>query len=194
MSDSHDVEYRDALPALALETLAPSTAARVQAHLEGCAACREELALLRVARESAEARTPVVDVGRIVAALPAPPSAPRSVPSLHRTQPVRTRSWWASRPVLAAAASVVLMLGVALPVAREAWQAPAAGQMPETGSTSVVAPATPGGVAVPVEGGLESLSDADLSALLGVLEVLEATPVAEPVAIGAPIVDAPEVL
>ena len=50
-----------------------------------------------------------------------------------------------------------------------------------------------GVVAVPVEGGLESLSDADLSALLGVLDGLEATPVAEPTTLGTPIVDVQEV-
>jgi hypothetical protein len=43
----HSREWRESLGAYALGQLAPEERARVEAHLEGCAACRSELASLR---------------------------------------------------------------------------------------------------------------------------------------------------
>lgn len=195
MTECQALEIREALAAFALDVLEPATAATVRTHLVGCATCREELALLQMARATAAAFTPAVDAARVVAALPAPPRGQAVPASVIHTRVVRTRSWWTSRPVLAAAASLVLMLGVALPAAREAIRGGERAPVADTALASAGSLESPnaGAVAVPVEGGLESLSDDDLTALLGVLEGLEATPVAEPVTIGASIVDTPEV-
>jgi anti-sigma factor RsiW len=65
---------RDLLPDRAAGRLAPADRAAVDAHLTSCASCRAELALLGAARRALPAPPPM-NVGRIVAALPAPPAA-----------------------------------------------------------------------------------------------------------------------
>lgn len=190
MTECLAMDLRDELPRYALDALEPDAAASVRAHLDACAACRTELALLEASRRLATVGTPPVDVARIVAAVTASPR--RQVANPPRA--IRSRPRWASRPVLAAAASVLLVLGVALP----GWQAAGVdggvASGPDTVLSAVGVAAVGSAVAVPVEGGLESLSEADLSALLGALDALEAAPVAEPAAIGSSIVDSPEVM
>ena len=72
MSDCPNAEIRDLLPDLLHDRLDAPTRARVLAHVDGCADCRSELALLRSLHDAMERRTPRVDVDRIVAALPKP--------------------------------------------------------------------------------------------------------------------------
>ena len=74
MNDCPNAEIRDRLPDLLHEHLDAGARAQVMAHVERCADCRAELALLREAR-SLLATAPLVDVGRIVRALPSPAAA-----------------------------------------------------------------------------------------------------------------------
>jgi anti-sigma factor RsiW len=68
MSDCTNGELRDLLPELMHGTLAAETQRAVEAHVESCGECAEELALLRALRP-ALVRGPVVDVQRIAAAV-----------------------------------------------------------------------------------------------------------------------------
>jgi hypothetical protein len=74
MTDCSSADVRDLLPDYALEQLDAEAASLVRAHLDGCGRCTAELELLRVAR-AVRPSAPVVDVARIVAALPKPPVA-----------------------------------------------------------------------------------------------------------------------
>jgi hypothetical protein len=96
------VEVRDQLPDLLHERLSGGERAAVLAHVESCAECREELALVRVAHRAMVMATPRIDIGRIVSALPAPPSA--------NVVPIRAaRSRWSDWRI--AAAITVLAVG-----------------------------------------------------------------------------------
>lgn len=190
MTDCLRIDLRDELPRYALDALGPDAAASVRVHLDTCAACQAELVVLQTAQRLATAATPPVDLARIVAAVTAAPRRPIAEPP----RAVRTRPRWASRSVLAAAASIVLVLGVALPGWRVGRANGAASPRPDTVASAAGSVPASSVVAVPVEGGLESLSEDDLTALLGALDALEAAPVAEPAAIGTPIVDSPEVM
>jgi anti-sigma factor RsiW len=75
MSDCPNAEVRDLLPDLVHDRLDARTRAQVVAHVDGCADCRAELALLRSMRGALEHGTPRVDVHRIVASLPSPATA-----------------------------------------------------------------------------------------------------------------------
>src|SRR5687768_3109827 len=119
MNECTNDTVRDVLPLLASGGQVASPA-EVESHVAGCEACREELAVLRAARQ-ALLRGPVVDVGRIAGAVPAyrsnPASDPKVVPiSSRRPLP---RSWR-----IAAAALIVVAGGTALVVRQAADDAP----------------------------------------------------------------------
>jgi hypothetical protein len=85
MRDCPDDELRDLLPDFAADRLVEADRARVVAHVAACDACAAEVELLREARQALRQDVPDVDVGRILAALPEPPSAvvrPWIVPSV----------------------------------------------------------------------------------------------------------------
>ena len=69
MNDCQDIEIREALPELVRGGLSAVARARVQQHLEQCADCMAELAIIRAVLSTSAA--PRVDVARIVAAVPA---------------------------------------------------------------------------------------------------------------------------
>ena len=73
MTDCDNAEVRDLLPDLAAESLAPAELARVQAHVDCCMDCAEELALIRTAR-AVRPRAVAIDIAKIVAQLPKPTS------------------------------------------------------------------------------------------------------------------------
>jgi hypothetical protein len=95
MTDCPNGEMRDRLPDLLHGRLTPAEQEVVEAHVRGCADCRDELALLRSLSASLR-RVPRVDVAAVAAAIPA-----------YRRAPVRrSRGGWR-----AAAAIVVLAAG-----------------------------------------------------------------------------------
>jgi hypothetical protein len=136
MTECGSPELQDLLPDFAAELLDDVSTARVQAHLGVCGACVEDLALLRVARRL-RPPAPAIDVARIVAALPAPPSATvaassrgpvlvRNATDRERAVPPTMRERPSRRPVvmglpvwrLAATLGVVIAGGASLMVAR----------------------------------------------------------------------------
>ena len=70
MNDCPNADVRDLLPDLLHGRLDAPTRALVESHLEGCADCRAELALLRDLRASL-GRTPALNIAAIAAAVPA---------------------------------------------------------------------------------------------------------------------------
>ena len=75
MTECNNADMRDLLPDFVAETMSAADAVRVRAHLSTCAPCSAEVALLRIAR-AVRPVAAAVNVGRIVAALPARASAP----------------------------------------------------------------------------------------------------------------------
>lgn len=193
MRDCPNAEIRDLLPELVHERLDAATRPVVIAHVDGCDACTDELALLRrlvLVRVAA----PAIDVARVVAALPAPPAA-----AVAR----RGRSWsrWGGGVGLALAAGLAGVMVVHGPGrdSREPAQGPSAvvrapsmapvASAPSVGSsTGAVAP-TPVPMHAPaastrgelaLAGSLEGVSDDGLAKLLADIEALDAVPSAEP--------------
>jgi len=74
MTDCENAEIRDLLPDLAAEALGSAERLRVQRHVDGCAECSAELALLRSVR-ALRPRAVSIDVAKIVAQLPRPMTA-----------------------------------------------------------------------------------------------------------------------
>ena len=73
-----EVELRDALPALEHGRLSDGDRRRLERHLEVCAACEAELALLRDVRMLATGGAPALDLDRIAAAVSGATVRPRA--------------------------------------------------------------------------------------------------------------------
>lgn len=88
MTECRNPELQDLLPDYLSESLGDVDRTRVAAHVSACAACSADLALLRQVR-AAPLRAAPIDVARIVAALPLPPSrvAARPAFTLHTNPP-----------------------------------------------------------------------------------------------------------
>lgn len=165
---------RDQLPLLALDALTGESAARVRAHVGDCAACAAELEVLRKAGALFAAATPEVDAAAILRALPQP-SGVRPALTVQRGggRPARI-----PRYALAAAASLVLVVTLALPTIRAVFNGD---------PVAVVDSGHPGAPVVAVEsvGGadLADLGVDELTTLLAELEQFDGMVAAEPVAI-----------
>ena len=112
MSECSRPEMRDRLPDLIHDRLDAAARAEVVAHVAGCAVCNAELELLRQAHAVLVARTPRVDVAKIVSALPKPNPAisPKVIP-------LRPRRRWADWKI-AAAITVIAVGGGTFAVTR----------------------------------------------------------------------------
>lgn len=178
-----NADMRDRLPDLLHDRLPPTTRAEVQAHLDQCADCRAELALLQRVRAAAMAVPAApVNTGRIVAAVPA----------------YRRPSFWAraSRSTLIRiAAVIVLAIGGSMLVSDEVPQladeprvapivpvATTPGTPATRGATSqvTVRPRQTQHAELAVGETFDDLSDSELQALLKAMESLEARTPAEP--------------
>ena len=111
MHDCDNADIRDLLPDHAHGALAPAERARVDAHLATCAACRDELALLRSMR-AARRQAPPVDVARVVAALPRPSAPVAGVPSGVVPLDARRRGGGRALPWRRVAGVAALFVGV----------------------------------------------------------------------------------
>ncbi|HEY6218401.1 MAG TPA: zf-HC2 domain-containing protein [Gemmatimonadaceae bacterium] len=163
MNDCTNAEMRDLLPELANGRLDGASLMSIRGHLEGCADCTEEFALLQRSRAVLILATPRVDVDRISSAIVArPPVAARS-----------SFNWRIAASILfvaAAGAGGALMyaghgperlrdsLAIGVPSARTAES-----------QTADLA----------LGGDLSGLTDDDLRALLGKVQEIEALPAAE---------------
>lgn len=118
----NETEAQAALPWLANGTLGSAETARLQAHLRGCARCREELDLLRALRAAGPGPAPACDPERALARLlprldaesAAEPAAPQAVPGIferrHRRIAANDGSWLRYAPAVQAWAIAVLAL------------------------------------------------------------------------------------
>jgi hypothetical protein len=108
MTDCDNIDVREMLPDFVAGRATAHEAERVKTHVEHCALCAAELALIRSVRSVRPVAAPV-DISRIVGALPKAPRAAIAV------SPFRTRSrvWQ-----LAAAIGVIMVGGGSLLVAR----------------------------------------------------------------------------
>jgi anti-sigma factor RsiW len=197
MIDCPNGDVRDLLPDYLHDRLESSARALVERHLADCAACRDELALLRDLRGTLR-RAPRIDVAAVAAAIPAyQPPARKS----------RAGSWRIAAAIVAIAVggtSIALVQRMTNPA--QVAQRPAAAPAREV--PAVVAPTTASGIAsrsstppesqrapvlahaappkadpVPrgeelaVAGGtISDLSDSELSDLIGDLDSLDALP------------------
>ena len=198
MIDCPNGDVRDLRPDYLHDRLDSSVRASVERHLAECAACRDELALLRDLRGTLR-RAPRIDVAAVAAAIPAyqPPARKSSARSwriaaaiaaiavggtsialVHRmTQPAQV----AQRPAAAPTREVPAVIGptTAPSVASRATTPP------ESQPTPLLAHAAPSAKTDPVPRGEElavaggtisDLSDSELSDLIGDLDSLDALP------------------
>ena len=194
MTDCPNAEMRDRLPDLLHERLDASARAEVLAHVERCAACRAELALLREARIALTSGMRSVDVAAIARTVIA-----RTSPPALRAPRQRARSTWMDWRI-AASIAVLVVGGASFAVIRARQQVASVASVPPVVAPAVseqVAPhvdvatapqkpqATPTAVApaaaeLSAAGGIGDLSDNDLKALLDNLDSIDAMPLTEP--------------
>jgi anti-sigma-K factor RskA len=108
-------QFDDDLALYALEALDGPERHTLEKHLETCASCRRELELLRgdsslLALTTVGPKPPSRSKQRLMAAIASEPRLPANADALAASS--RARSWWPSLGWLAAAALVVLCLGL----------------------------------------------------------------------------------
>lgn len=192
MTECQSESMRDLLPEMAHGRLSAAAAAELRAHVNGCGECAAEFAVLETSRLVLQANAPRIDVAAITAAVTSRPAlrverGGAAVPTVAR------RSIWRSRQLLAAAASILIIVSVSLPLMNGARVDEAAGTALDTvAAVTTDTPAVTVAAGLAVGEGLTDLTADDLSTLLAELESVEATINAEPSALRAPIVDTPE--
>jgi len=130
MTECNNAEIRDVLPDYVADTLSAAELSRISMHVAECGACREEVALLRIAR-NARPQAVHIDVDAIVARLVKPghivpepvPSSPGVAAATARTTQtpfVSQRALRSRRNVwqFAAALALVAVGGLSVAVAR----------------------------------------------------------------------------
>ena len=199
MNDCMNVEVREALPDLLNGRLSALDTATMKAHVESCADCRAELALLREARSTGPL-APTIDVARIAAAIPAYGGAEVTVPAARERTAV-SRLWkfaaaialvatggWLTLAQRGAATSEVPQVATApqaAPKSSPISEPPAstiASESPETTSPRT-APAPNREVQVAslsLVGSTADISDADLEQLVAQLDAIDSMPADEP--------------
>ena len=191
MIDCPNGDVRDALPDYLHDRLDTARRRRVEAHLAGCDACREELALLRALRVTMR-RAPAVDSEAIAAAIP-----PYRAPA-RRGWAVGWRAAAAVVAIAVGGTSIALLRGRAPAVRQDVTPYVQAVPTPRRESPTVAvtpspvprAPAIASPSRQPVAtvvsrelamagGSINDLSDGELSALVDGIESLDAVPSTE---------------
>ena len=165
---------KDALPDYVSGRLSAAVALEVAAHVEACRSCAAELAVVRAAHAAFPA--PQVDIAKIVAALPAPPS--KVIPLAPRLE--KKRSLFTSWRVAATIATIAVS-GVSIAVVQGILRddnPPKTHRVVGTVKKAVEAPAEASGLSV--GGNLNDLSEKEMQTLLDKLDELDAVPSAEP--------------
>ncbi len=177
MIDCPNGDVRDLLPDLLHDRLPPAHGEIVRAHVDTCALCRDELALLQSLRASMR-RAPLINVEPIVAALPVPGAA-------------RAPRWFGAVAWRAAAAALVVSVGATTlaVVQRQSDVAPVsmASRPVLTGGArvpSTAPPVTNPALTAPRElavasSSVSDLTDGELATLLGEIETLDVIPSVE---------------
>ena len=202
MIDCMNTEVRDALPDLLNGRLSGLDTATMNAHVESCAACRSELALLREARALSQL-VPALDISRIAAAILPYAGSRVTLPASREQHGAGSRLWkFAAAAVLVVAGGWIVSTArndAGSDVPRAAATSPAVKQVesprdasPATvgiaSETSVSAPsnvATEKPVEVQVASlslveGMSDISDSDLEQLVADLDAIDAIPADEP--------------
>ena len=205
MNDCINAEVRDALPDLLHGRLSDLDRSTMKAHVESCADCRAELALMERIRAYAPV-APSIDVSRVVSLLPAP-LPPAEQPSLAMVAAQRSPISMVLK--LAAAAALVVAGALTLSNARSTASpgasvaiapAPTSGEVAAPSvqtspvptqvaiatpaiSTPVKHVAAPAAAGLSLTGGVQDLTDAQLEALLKAVDSVDGLPAAEPEAI-----------
>jgi hypothetical protein len=201
MTDCVNETMRDRLPELAHGLLTASEAAVLRAHVAGCPSCAAELATLETTRLVLQASAPRVDVAAITQAVTR--AVPTQRPALRverggaTAATVARRAPWRSRQFLAAAASLLIVASVAIPVLNGRGGEDGPVGVPDTAVVAVIDTPTTGAPvsaqsSFAVSEGLADLSNDDLSTLLAELDGVEATIAAEPSSLRQPLVDTPD--
>jgi hypothetical protein len=115
IDDPAHQEAQEALPWLANGSLAGAELRRVQAHVEACAQCRADLAMLHTLRAAGEASEPACDpdraLARLLPQLETPPAS-GEVPGWRARFAANDRSWM--RAAIAVQCCVIAALAVVL--------------------------------------------------------------------------------
>lgn len=188
MIDCPNGDVRDVLPDYVNERLVAHERAEVESHLSSCAACRDEVKLLRGLRATLR-RAPAVNVDAIAAAIP-PYRAP-------------VKRGWGSGWRVAAALVAIAVGGTSIALLRDGSPSdePAPSRQVALGTGTTPDSAAPRGTPVPetarrapapsspiatptrelaiAAGAIGELSDGELSALVEGLESLDALPSTE---------------
>ena len=188
MNDCMNTEVRDALPDFVNNRLSGLDAVTMKEHIESCADCQAEVAILREARASAML-APQIDANRIASAI-----RPYAVV---RPQPTVSRRPW----LMAAAAAIVAIGGFAVlnrpatnnagftvgvvapaPTVATPTESKATESAPSVSTASVEksAPKEVNVASLSLVGTTNDLSDADLESLVAALDDIESVPSAEP--------------
>jgi len=194
MSECQDFSIRELLPEYVHGALDDAERARVQAHVEWCVECADELTILQTVLATASA--PTVDVARIVAAVPQyrpqaietdEPTAPIVATTAPRltiargeaastTRPVLRRPWYHNTSMRVAAGFLLAAVGVSgVAISHRVRQSgtPAHTQ----GQTAGHVQTTDNGVSLV---GVSDLSDDNLEQLIQSMDDLDANPPADP--------------
>ncbi|HXB24098.1 MAG TPA: anti-sigma factor [Gemmatimonadaceae bacterium] len=170
MRECQDETVKDMLPEFATGRLDAADAARVTAHVEACPTCAAELAVVRAAHAAFTA--PAVDIARIVAALPTPPSKVIELKPLIQRRSRRFTSWR-----IAATIATIAVSGVSL----VALQSILRDNKPPAVKRVVLKPSDAAEASgLTVGGSLNDLSEKEMQTLLDKLDELDAVPSAEP--------------
>ena len=189
MNDCVNAGVRDALPDFVNHRLSELDAVTINEHVESCADCRAEVAILRDLMNT-RPLAPIMNVDRLSVAIPAyAPLRPRSTGF-----PMR-RTW-----ALAAAAAFVAIGGWAITSRTIDTSAPqVAATVPVTAPSTASVPTTAAPVttvaksenttkevqvaSLSLVGSTDDLSDSDLESLVAALDGIEAVPSAEPASV-----------
>jgi anti-sigma factor RsiW len=160
MRDCANADYRDLLPDLVHGRLPADVAREIEGHVAACEACRDELALLRVARGALTAPV-AVDVSAIAAAVAAAVRRPedegvRSIASARSARVLGPTAFMRRAAVLA----VIVLGGLSIPIARQLT--------PDVAATVAEE--------LSFAGGVDDLADDDLVQLETVIAALESAP------------------
>ncbi|MDQ6768411.1 MAG: zf-HC2 domain-containing protein [Gemmatimonadota bacterium] len=183
MNNCIERDIQEMLPDLLHRRLDATARSRVEAHLTTCAACAEDLEVLRTV-QAATVFIPAIDVNRVVGQIPPYSSI---VPVAQAPARSRAVSW-----LVAASLAVVVLGGGSLlmiqprrsvaPVASVDRTLPPIGASSQSGSTGVIAPvaaATPTH-SLAMATGVDGLSDTNLRQLMNDMNGFDALPAAEP--------------
>jgi anti-sigma factor RsiW len=188
--DCINTEARDALPDLLHGRLNALDTATMNAHVESCAECRAELALLREARATAQL-APSMDYAHIAASIPAYRSAAISAPGrgFVRTNLrsiglvaagalIAFTGWSVSRSTLDDGSAPTVAVAPAPTAAPATPVAPSTQTVAKSGNEATKEVTQVASLSL--LGSTQDLSDADLEQLTSDLDQLDALPSAEP--------------